>query len=180
MHDIRNLILTLLFGVVAAFGVAAFFVLNYGPSGNYTVGQTLLSPELLAKLNYNDYNPKTGGQDRFIFDVIEYSWFDEEKGEWQKRNIDETTYSQIYNLIERDKSLNDVPSLKNDHSSKISLFVRTESSSEWQAQVKTFQIIEFVADDYYRIELHEDNPGTHWAYFNHPKVRQAVFKIVNP
>ncbi|MFN4174975.1 MAG: hypothetical protein ACK4HV_07735, partial [Parachlamydiaceae bacterium] len=64
MHDIRNLILTLLFGVFAAFGVAAFFVLNYSPSTSFTVGESLLSPELLSKLNYNDYNPKTGGQDR--------------------------------------------------------------------------------------------------------------------
>lgn len=180
MHDIRNLILTLLFGVVAAFGVAAFFVLNYGPSGNYTLGQTLLNPELLAKLNYNDYNPKTGGQDRFIFDVIEYSWFDDEKKDWQKKNLDESTYAHIYNLIESDKSLNDVPSTKGIPASRITLFVRTESPSEWQKEVKTFQIVEFIADDYYRVELHEDNPGTNWAYFNHPKIRQEVFKIVNP
>jgi len=181
MHDIRNLILTLLFGVAAAFGVAAFFVLNYGPSGNYTVSQSLLNPELLSRLNYNDYNPKTGGQDRYIFDAIEFSWVEErDKEGWKKRNIDDAAYKEIYNLIEGDKSLSDVPSVNSDAPMRLTLFVRTESPSEWQKDVKTFQAVEFLSNDYYRIELHEQNPGAHWIYFNHPKIREKVFKIVNP
>ncbi|MFN4173776.1 MAG: hypothetical protein ACK4HV_01560, partial [Parachlamydiaceae bacterium] len=106
--------------------------------------------------------------------------FDKEKNEWQKRNLDEATYAQIYALIEGDKSLIDIPSVKVENPSKITLFVRTESPSEWQKEVKTFQTIEFLADDYYRVELHEDNPGTNFAYFNHPDIRQTVFKIINP
>lgn len=173
MHDIRNLILTLLFGVVAAFGVAAFFVLNYGPNGTYTVGQALLSPELLSKLNYNDYNPKTGGQDRFVFDTIEYRGPDN-----VKRNIDESTYAKIYDLIEKDRSLPDRPTIKAE-SARITIFVRTESPSEWQKEVKSFQTVVFDRD-YYQVELHEDNQGEHFAYFNHPGIGDAVDKIVNP
>lgn len=180
MNDIRNLVLTLFFAVVAAFAVAAFFVLNYGPSGKYTVDNTLLKPELLGELNYNDYNSKTGAQDRYIFDVLEYSWLDKDKNDWLKKNIDLNAYSQFYKLIENDESLPDVPPVQMKNSARLTIFVKTESDAEWQKQVKTFQTVEWVHEDYYRIELHEDNPGAHWVYFYHPQIVKKIGQLLNP
>lgn len=174
MNEIRNLILTLGAAVLAALALSAYFVMNYGPTGRYQVSNTLLRPDLLSELNYNDYNPKTGGQDRFVFDLIEYSWYDEALRSWKKNNPTVETYQKFYQEIDGDLSLQNPPEIPFSKAQTITLFVRTESPAEWQKEIKTFQVIEIVHNDYYRIELHEDNKGVHWVYYNHPKIAEKA------
>lgn len=177
MNDIRNLILTLGAGVIAALALSAYLVMNYGTSGNYQVSNTLLRADMLPELNYNDYNPKTGGQDRYVFDTIEYSWYDEPSRSWKKKNASVNEYQNFYSEISGDTSLKDPPNLPFNKAATITLFVRTESPAAWQKDIKTFQMVEIVESDYYRIELHEQNQGTHWVYFKHPKIAEKATKI---
>lgn len=81
-----------------AFLVTAFFVYNFGPSGNYMLNTILLEPGILKKLNYNDWNPKISENDRFVFDKIVY----ESNG--QSTDVDLKTYEKIYRILKKDMS----------------------------------------------------------------------------
>lgn len=184
--QIRSLIFVLSCSVGCAFLVTLFFLYNYGPSGRYAVRNVLLAPELILSLNYNDTNTKTGGDSRFVFDDIEFSYYDNTGKKWNKLHIDHDHYSQFYQLIVSDISLQKVSRhieamFQERAPSSLVLKVRTDSSAKWQEETKIFQEIHFVEDgDYYRIELHEENKTQNWAYFYHPNIYQEVLRLFVP
>jgi hypothetical protein len=182
--EARKLLLVLGSGVVAACLVAAFFVLHYGPSGRYLLSRVLLEPDILSKLNYNDYDPKTGANDRFVFDQIAVEYHDHASKKLQKRTIDVGTYAEIYAVLHADRGIGD-PDQKietyfgQEPKVKLQISVRTESSAKWQAIAKVFQEVQFAEQgDYYRVELHEQQAGAHWVYFHHPHVSQDVSELL--
>lgn len=164
--DIRNLLLVMGVAIVAAVGVTGWFLIYYGPSGRYLVENTLLRPDLLSGLNYNDLNPKTGQMDRYVFDKIVYN----------DKEIPVSTYAQFYQMIEADDSVKNPPLELFSHPSRLIIKVRTESSTEWQKDTKNFLEID-IARDYYRIELHEDKSAEPFVYFYHPKIYQEVTRL---
>lgn len=181
--ELWRMLFVILSGVIAAFLVAAFFVLNYGPSGSYTLNSVLLEPNILSQLNYNDYNPKTGGKDRFIFDSIEFEYYDKDSKQWQKKSIDKDHYEKFYGRVSGQNSIIE-PSLDIEHlfilekPSSLFLNVHTESSSAWQKITKVFQEVQFAAEgNYFRVELHEQEKGVNWVYFYHPKISQEAIAI---
>lgn len=170
-------------GVLAAFLIGSFFIMHYGPSGRYLVENILLEPKLLHELNYNDNNPKTGGMDRFVFDSIEFAYFNQAEKKWVKFPVSEERYALIYNLIKGEKSLLD-PSREleelfiKDLIARMTIFVKTESSAAWQAITKTFQEVQFEnKNNHFRIQLHEQNPGMNWAYFQKSNIANDVLSI---
>jgi len=181
-RQIRNLLTVIGSSIVAAFLITGFFIWNYGPSGRYEIATTLLAPHLLNELNYNDSNPKTGGFDRFVFDRIVFSYLSPGKS-WVKTTISEQEYAQFYEIVKNTKSVANPPSdiaadFMRDPVGFLSFIVRTESPAAWQAVEKTFQEVQFAKNDnYFRIELHEQNPGEHWAYFYHPGIVTEAFKL---
>lgn len=174
-RDLRKVFMVLGSGVGAAFMLTAFFVTYYGPSGTYQLSQSLINPETLNSLNYNDWNPKTSESDRFIFDHILY----EESGKPAKKlSLDQ--YKKIYQLLSKDSSTSDNLAQYPVTAPKLTLYVRTESPSKWQFDAKIFQQIQIDASgNYYRVELHEDNKGTHWVEFPHKNVKTSVETILN-
>jgi hypothetical protein len=175
-HDIKTLLGVLFLGVLSAFAIGAFFVFNYGPSGKYLAKNTLISPLMVEEFDYNDMNPRTHQTDRFIFDKIEYSY---PKGNsFAVVNVPVETYKIIWETLANDQSSGDKRELFHG-SSKLAIKVRTESREAWQFDVKDFQRVEF-AKDHYRIELHEDNPGDHWVYFERQGVGEEVKKVLAP
>lgn len=180
-NEIRNLLLVIGGGVFSAFVIAAYFVMNYGPTGQYEATTALLGPELLSQLNYNDNNSKTGGVDRFVFDRIEFSYFDASRRKWIQIPINEDQYVEFYQMIASDKSILDPNGQMEvlffkDSPSKLSLIVKTESPAAWQALAKIFQEVQFV-EDYYRVRLHEQAPGEHWVYFHHLKIAEKTAQL---
>lgn len=175
MQDFRKVFMVLASGVAAAFLLTTFFVTYYGPSGTYQLNQTLLNPEMLRTLNYNDWNPKTSEQDRFIFDQIFY----ESNGKTPKKiSIDQ--YKKIYQLLSGDASIKDSQAQYPITSPRLTLYVKTESPSKWQATSKIFQQLQMDASgDFYRVELHEDNAGAHWVEFPHKNVKNRVEALLN-
>lgn len=181
-RQIRNLLLVISSGIFAAFLIAAFFITKYGPSGRYEIATALLSPELLHELNYNDSNLKTGGFDRFVFDRIEFSYISSKDKKWHKTTISEAEYAQFYDKIKYDSSVNPQEEIAGDFMrepiGKLTFIVRTESPAAWQAEEKTFQEVQFAKNEnYFRVDLHEQNPGEHWAYFYHPGIVKEAFNL---
>lgn len=183
--QIRDLLTVIGSGVFAAFLITAFFIFKFGPSGRYEIATVLLAPHLLHELNYNDSNPKTGGFDRFVFDKISFSYLSLSDKKWRKMDITEAEYNTFYQLIKNDQSILNPPEeisadFMRDPKASLSILVRTESPAAWQAVEKIFQEVQFSTNDnYYRIALHEQNPGVDWVYFYHPGiVTQAYNQFV--
>lgn len=174
-RDLRKVFMVLAAGVGAAFLLTTFFITHYGPSGNYALSQTLLNPETLKSLNYNDWNPKTSESDRFIFDHILY-----EQGGKPAKKISVDQYKKVYQLLSGDTSSAENLAKYPATSPKLTLYVRTESPSKWQFDAKIFQQLQIDASgNYYRVELHEDNLGTHWVEFSHKNVKNQVEALLN-
>ncbi|MGK5594049.1 MAG: hypothetical protein ACSNEK_01655 [Parachlamydiaceae bacterium] len=163
--------------------IALFFITYYGPSGRYTIDKTLLSPNLLHGLNYNDSNQKTGHFDRFIFDKIVFSYQSINDRLWHQSVISETRYADFYRLVKDEVSINQpgaevVSAFMREPIFTLKLIVKTESPASWQASEKTFQEVQFIKD-YFRVDLHEQTVGVDWVYFYHPgiglKAQQLFF-----
>lgn len=182
--DVIKLIAVLFSGVAAAFLVAVFFVMNYGPSGRYAINTVLLDPDILLQLNYNDYNAKTGGNDRFVFDSLTVEYQDKTSKKLEKKTIDVSRYSQLFVFLNGEKSIvapeESVAGLfRSGQPLDLIINVRTESPSAWQAETKVFQEVQFSAQgDYFRVELHEDGKKGTYAYFHKPHVTEDALKIL--
>lgn len=186
-RDLRRLLLVLFSGVACAFLVVALFLYYYGPSGKYKLYAVLLEPDVAAQLNYNDYNPKTGGDDRYVFDAFRFERVEKGTKKSDKIAVALSAYTTFYNRIKYDMSLGNIdPEIEKLFyelpSSSLVLYVHTESPSAWQRDTKAFQELQLAPQgDYYRVQLHEQNKGLNWAYFYHPKVLQeAITNFIKP
>lgn len=167
--------------VSSAFLLSGVLAYHYGPSGRYLAHNTLLAPNLITKLDYNDTNPKTGGSSRFVFEDILFSFYDSAAKQKRVLHISPEQYAQFYKLITNDKSLENAPqdvitSFYTEKIASLIIKVRTESHAAWQDETKTFQQVDFVPEgDLYRIELHEEKSAPDfWVYFNHPDIYRKV------
>lgn len=177
-RQIRNFILVILLGIACGLGAVVYLVNAYGPSGGYKLRNVLLAPSILQDLWYSSPNPKTGGNARFIFKDIEF----EKMGE-KPILVDEGKYQQFYEKVQGDKSLVDPQEADllpfDQLKSRLKINVKTESDAKWQARTEIFQEVQF-AKDTYRVELREDNPGSHWAIFHHPGIEKEAEQLFSP
>lgn len=174
MSDMRKTFMVLAAGLAAAILVTSFFISNFGPSGTYELGNVLLAPDVLKQLNYNDWNTKINGQDRFIFDKIVY------EGSLSQKPVDLARYGKIYQLLKSDKSVTDETGSFSQDADKLVIYVRTESPSLWQFVSKVIGQVQFAKDgNAYRVLLHEDNKGAHFVEFHHKNVKEQVDAIIN-
>lgn len=172
--EIKNILIVLSASAASALMIAAFFVMNYGPSGRYLLDAVLIQPAMLNQLNYNDNNPRIGHSDRYIFQKI--VWI---APDFSSREIQPSVYEKLYAILQADKSVNDpnVEELFQGVNPKLVLWVHTESPSAWQNDGKVFQEIEF-QKDYYRVSLHEASPKIAFAYFSHPGILETVQELL--
>lgn len=170
--EIRNILIILSAGVIAALSMTAFFVWNFGPSGRYNLEAVLIEPSVLTHLNYNDANPHIGHSDRYIFDKI--VWRDSRGN----HPVESKAFKKLYALLKPDVSVSEMDSLfSKGMSPRLTIWVKTESPSTWQKDAKIFQEIEF-EKDFYRISLHEASSRIAWVYFRHPDILQAAEKLL--
>lgn len=173
-------------GIFVAFIIATYMVYNYGPTGRYLAQNVLLSPLYTEKLSYNDVNPKTGGTTRFVFDRIEFAFYDAVQKQWRKIAIDSDHYQKFYDLVAGEQSLQELSSeiealFSRSNGSTLTLTVKTESNAKLDGTTKVFQQVQFVnAGNYYRVQLHETNPSGRWAYFYHKGIYDAVQAMFFP
>lgn len=180
--QVRQFLTVIFLGIAAGILLVIFLVNYYGPLGRYKAKNVLLEPSTLDKLWYSDINPKTGGNSRFVLQGIEFV-YRLSKNETRHLKLSQELYTKFYKSVFKDQSLlqaeEKVTSLFDSlETAQIIISVKTESNAEWQAVSRVFQTIQMVPDgDYYRIQLHEDNQGVHWAYFYHPQIFQETLKL---
>ena len=168
--------IAIVIGSGALFGLLAVLLLlyMYNPTGQYRVSQALLSPDTLKELSYSGRNLRTGGSSRFVLDSIRLTYLDESSGQWKQVEVEPLVYRALYHRMKNDLSLLSVPEEVEEifqaaSVATLTIEVKTESPAKWQAVHEPFQRLQFASDGtHYRIELHEDEPGTNWAYFSHP------------
>jgi len=181
--QITNFLFVIAAGVIFGFAIVGFFLYRYNPSGQYVAKNVLISPHTLAHLWYSDQNPKTGGESRFVFDGVIAEQYSESAQRWIERPISLTVYQKFYRFIQDDVSIKDAEAVESFFSSvrplRVKIMVRTESNAVWQAVQEIFQEIQIVRDTgYYRVQLHEDGPGTHWAYFQHRGIYDLAVQLL--
>lgn len=171
--DITRLLIVLSSAVLFAFAIVIFFLVNFGPTGRYALPSALIEPPLLKQLNYNDYNPIINRDDRYVFNKLVY----------EKKDISVSAFEKLYREIKNDVSVYEVdPELEKQFRPPVRgtliVYVHTESGSEWQKDSKIFQEVQFdMEGNYYRVQLHEQNPKVHWVYFYHPGISKLAEQI---
>jgi hypothetical protein len=176
--EITRLVLVLGSSVIFAVAITAFFLQYYGPSGRYALSSALLEPKLLQQLNYNDTNAAIGQEDRYVFDHLVY-----EAG-GIKKDVPLDAYRQFFQEIQSDQSpvhgqLQLAQLFAPSPYRALLIYVHTESRSGWQNDKKIFQEVQFSQEgNYYRVLLHEQEPGRNWVYFYHPLITSKTDKLL--
>lgn len=181
-NQIRSLIFVILSAVACAFLISGLLLYKYGPSGGYLAQNTVLSPDVTESLWYTDSNQKTGGNSRFVFDAVEFSYFDNKANQWYHIQVDQNRYRKFYQTVMNDNSTSEISpqllSLFDGNYASLIIKVKTESNARWQEEIKTLQRIDFAKDgDHYRVNLREENSPNQWVYFHHPQIFQKTLHL---
>lgn len=167
--------------ILSAFLLAGLTLYHFGPSGQYTIRKALVDPMLLQNMSFNQLNSKTGGESRFVFDKMVYSFYDASKRGVQAVPVTFDQYKTFYALILGETSIADVsPSVEalfdSAQPATLRLDIRTEGSSALQRETQMFQEIQFANEgNFYRIALREEqSPVGKWAYYYHPEISEKV------
>jgi hypothetical protein len=181
--QIRNLLLVFGSGIGLAVVLALVSLYYYNPSGSYLVNNVLLSPESLKAIRFSEGSSRQGGTARFVFDSLEFSFYDPSLKKWEKKPISLDQYSLFYSTISNQKSILEVPKDVENDFHKLSLLilalkVHVDGPSTAQTPATIISSIEFIERDYYRIQLREqaEGPGK-WVYFHQPGIYKKVFKL---
>jgi hypothetical protein len=181
--EIRNLLIVLTGSVLCALLFGGLILKYYSPGGSYNAKNVLLSPEMTAVLSYADTNPKTGVKGRFIFDSLNFSYYDDVAKKWWHVPVNQLNYETFYKLVSSDSSPSgtheNIKKLFNqNHFSILNLKVRSDPRGSAEISTKTFQDIQFASQgDYYRVELREEGGQDTWAYFYHPGIYQESLQL---
>ena len=161
--EVRRLLAVLGCGVGIAILSACWLLYQYGPSGRYIAGQTLLEPSLALRLEEKERDPQTQHFVYFIFDKHEFTLYTGQKE--QKFAVAFEAYSRFYDAVRTEKSLTEVPlavqQLFAHPSAQLTTFLRAELSSKTQS----VQEVEWSGEDYFRIKLQGTGMKQEWAYF---------------
>lgn len=178
--QIKQVLAILLSGVLCAGLFSAFMIYRYGPSGRYVAGNTILSPYVMKKVNYKDKHPATGKGVSFVFNGIEFSYFDNIEKRQHTWKLNPETYEKFYIRIAAQESLKDISeSVKNQFSQSsatLIILMQTDEGSS-QSATQVFQLIQFTDDDYFRVQLRKDADAGEWAYFYQPNIYQEVLRF---
>jgi hypothetical protein len=179
-RDIRNLSAVLGSAIICSGLLAAFFIHYYGPSGHYLAGQAILDPTILEKKNYQERLPNTGQKVHFIFDQMEFFYYDPQKDQMDKKVIPLKNYQKFYDLIASEKSLSEVSEkIENlfltSHPTILTARMRTRQDSS-NVMTKIYQVVQFVQEDYFRVQLQERSEQE-WVYFYQPHLYRDVMQL---
>jgi hypothetical protein len=191
--QIRNLLLII--GSAVVVSCCALFLMLYssGLSGAYLAKNVLLSPESVKVLNFNNPGPKSSKtkiSPQFVFDLIEFSFYDAVHKRVIHTQVDIAYYAELYKIIENDSSLTGNAVLNEAalkfNNIEATLFIKFRSrrgEDVLQGSSDVFKV-EFIKD-YYRISLRDQNLHQQWAYFKHVNIFEQVLglfrnDIINP
>lgn len=181
---IRQFLLVILAGVLSALVVAGVMLYYFSPTGIYRAANILLSPTVAEDLSYLDVDSTTGRAVRYVFDRVEFLYFDDEERAWSRKQVELYRYRKFYKLISNDESLLVVSDIVSnmfhlDNPAILTLVVSKEGGNHTNEEVKAFQEVQFTnKGDYYRIQLHDADQITNWVYFYHPGIYAQTLQIL--
>lgn len=174
--EIKQLLLLLGSAIGVALVVSAFLILHYGPSGEYYVKNILLAPEIMEQVNYRDGTK--GESQRFIFDRVEFRYFDDQTRSWKTRVLNREVYRDVYKILENQSSLSTVSEeilnqFNLPNPATLTLYVKNENTTI------RFQEVIFVNNgEVYRVMLRNDAATPSWAYFSQRNIYDHVLHII--
>lgn len=179
-RDILNIFFVLGTAIVCAGLLASVFLYYYSPSGQYLAGHTLLDPSIMEQINFQDLQPETKRKERFSFDHIEFSHANSQKSQEHFSSIPLEAYQRFYTMVAMEKSLKEANQEIQDYFIKsqpslLTIHMRTKEGNHPGIN-KVFQIVQFVPEDYFRVQLHEKNEGE-WAYYYQPGLYQKIMHL---
>lgn len=178
-RDIRNILTVLCASIICAVILASVFLYYYNPSGRYFAGNMLLDPSIMDQIFDQDQHPNKRKTVRFAFDRIEFSYFDSQSRKLEVFPVTREVYEQFYKRVASDKSLEEVQKniqmfFLQPHPAFLTIQMQTKERNG-NGAVKIFQIVQFVSEDYFRIQLHEKNED--WVYFYRPGFYQEMIHL---
>lgn len=182
-RDIKNIIAVLSAAIVCAGLVASVFLYYYSPTGLYVAGNTLLYPAVIERINNQDAHPKISRRTHFLFDRSEFSYFDSQSSQMRQQIVSFGDYQKFYSLIASEISLEHLPDnikalFTATYPAVLSTKMRTIEVSGTFSTTHVFQLIQFVKEDYFRIQLHEGRNQGEWVYFHRPQIYQDLIRLL--
>ena len=178
-HRIRSIILLLGSAFACASLLVASLIYHFGPSGRYVAGHTLLSPQVMEEINQRSQQEKSKRQQSFVFNHIEFSYFDTVQRTMRRQPVSEENYKKFYDMVAQEKSLDQTEQLAlifaDVHPSILTVAMQAEGSSPTQAS-QTFQIVQF-KEDYFRVQLHNEGAKGDWAYFQYSNLYPKIIQL---
>lgn len=179
-QEIRNILTVLGSAILSALLLAFALIYYYSPSGLYIAGNTLLNPAMIEQMGLQGQHPKGDKRIYFVFDPIEFS-YENSPNQIRRTMVPLEVYRNFYTLIASEKSLREVKSQIQDlfiqsHPAVLSIKIHTVEDAN-HSPTKIFQNIQFVSEDYFRVELN-DKPGE-WAYFYQPHIYTKMMELFN-
>lgn len=175
-REIKNLLAVLTAGVFGAAFLTYLFIAYYGPSGRYVAGYTLLDPSILGQVDVHERDPYTGQKIHFVFDQFVFAFFDSLTQQVRKMQVSPGAYGKFYTSIaselsedEGDGKLERI--FLQSHPALLTARIRVGNGS-YPSKSKIFQTVEFIPQDYFRVQLLQGGQEGGWAYF----YRQNSFK----
>lgn len=167
--EIRNILAVLLSAVLFGGLIAGFMIYRYGPTGRYIAGNVLLSPGILDKINYPDIHAATGRKARFVFNAAELSVYDKKTGKMLRQTADAEAYQRFYQSVASIESLEKVSGeikegFSRSQPATLVITMRPDYVAKGE-EPKIFQVIQFLENDYFRIQVPGAGGLEEWAYF---------------
>ena len=181
-NKIKSIATLLVSAVLTAVLLAVFLIYRYGPSGQYVAGNVILSPETISFINTKDHHSSGKGSLSFIFNGIEFSYFDKLRGRIEKMNVAADVYEQFFDSVKSERGLKIIPeqdqkSFSIGFPATLTVMMQAEASSTLKTGSKVFQIIQFIETDYFRVQLHGEKDTGEWAYFYKPHIYQDIIHL---
>ena len=176
-HEVKNLLLVLSSAIICAGLLSLAFIYYYGPSGRYLAGNALLNPEVLETLEENNQQMKKGQKVYFVFDHIEFSYFNPQKQYTTIQKVSLEKYQQLYRLIASEKNIVEITEdiKKSFINNPVSLI--TSNKILDKSGSKIFQIIQFAPQDYFRVKLNGDQIHEEWIYFYQHGIYSSILQL---
>lgn len=166
--------------VFCALLIASAFIFYYGPSGNYAARDTLLDPSVIGQINYRDKQANGNRNLQLVFDKIEFSYFNKTLGKMDRNLVSFDRYEKFYTLVSKDVSVSEVPAMIQTLFDKTYPTLLTIQMRAKEGSIKTnqlFQEVQFIEENYFRVQLKTSETKPEWAYYYHPNLYHEIINL---
>jgi len=168
-REIINLLAVLASGVFCAALIAYLFIANYGPSGQYLAGHTLLDPSVLEQVGVLKNDHSKGQMATSELDQFTFAYFDPIARTIKRLPVSRKTYAEFYKMTASELSISDGKGnverlFLQSHPALLTANIRVENGA-FPSKSTMFQTVELIPDDYFRVQLIQGGQEDEWAYF---------------